>query len=129
MQIVFFSLTGQTRFFIQKLKLEKEPIEITADYPDIEMSEPFILLAPTYAEHIGNRTISQDILDPIFEFMETNNNSTLCSGLIGSGDKNFGDLFAFTAKELSKKYNIPIVHMYEKNGTIDDVDYVKSLIK
>lgn len=102
MHIVFFSLTGQTRFFIQKLKLEKEPIEITADYPDIEMSEPFILLAPTYAEHMGNRTISQDILDPIFEFMETNNNSTLCSGLIGSGDKNFGDLFAFTAKELSK---------------------------
>lgn len=99
MQIVFFSLTGQTRFFIQKLKLEKEPIEITADYPDIEMSEPFILLIPTYAEHIGNKTISQDILDPVFEFMETVKNSTLCFGLIGSGDKNFGDLFAFTSQQ------------------------------
>lgn len=128
MRVVYFSITGQTRFFIKKLNLEQEPVEITENYPDIEMDEPFILLVPTYAEEFPDGKRSQDIMDPVFEFMETDNNAKLCKGVIGSGNRNFGPLYIITAHEISEKYNVPILYDYEMNGTPVDVQYVKALI-
>ena len=52
MKLVYFSLTGQTRRFIEKLtfKFRESAIEITPDEPDIEMTEPFLLITPSYDE-------------------------------------------------------------------------------
>ena len=128
MKIVYFSVTGQTRLFLQKAKLESDAIEITENYPDIEMEDTYILFVPSYVEEHNGVMKSQDIVDPIFEFMDVPGNPELCKGIIGSGNRNFAQLYLGTAKELSEKYNIPILYDYEMNGTSTDVEAVKELI-
>ncbi|MBB5888373.1 class Ib ribonucleoside-diphosphate reductase assembly flavoprotein NrdI [Lactovum miscens] len=130
MKIVYFSITGQTRRFIKKLGLSEDTfVEITQDYPDIEMAQPFILITPSYAEESPTQQCSQDVMNPVFEFMATGVNRTLCKGIVASGNRNFAGLYIYTAKELSAQYQIPIVYDFEMNGTTSDVEALKSVFK
>lgn len=128
MKVVYFSVTGQTRRFINKLQAV-EAIEITPDQPDIEMTEPFILITPSYAEETPTVQHSQDVMDPVFEFMAWGLNAAFCKGIIGTGNKNFAGIYIYTAKEISAKYQIPILYDFEFNGTPTDVAYVERLLK
>ncbi|MDR0299992.1 MAG: class Ib ribonucleoside-diphosphate reductase assembly flavoprotein NrdI [Streptococcaceae bacterium] len=130
MKIVYFSITGQTRRFIQKLGWPAQTfVEITPDFPDIEMTQPFILITPSYAEETPFVQHSQEVMDPVFEFMATGINVALCKGIIGTGNRNFAGIYIFTAKELSVKYQIPIVYDFEMNGTLSDVRAVKDIFE
>lgn len=130
MKLVYFSLTGQTRRFIEKLtfKFRESAIEITPDEPDIEMTEPFLLITPSYAEETPSVQHSQEVMDPVFEFMEWGLNVAFCKGIIGTGNKNFAGIYIFTAKELSAKYQIPILYDFEFNGTPTDVAQVEKIL-
>ncbi|WP_374286045.1 class Ib ribonucleoside-diphosphate reductase assembly flavoprotein NrdI [Lactococcus sp.] len=128
MKVVYFSLTGQTRHFINKLD-NVTAIEITADAPDIELTEPFLLITPSYAEETPTARSSQDVVDPVFEFMDWGLNAAFCQGIIGTGNKNFAGIYIYTAKELSAKYQIPILYDFEFNGTPTDVAFVENIIQ
>ncbi|MQW23803.1 MULTISPECIES: class Ib ribonucleoside-diphosphate reductase assembly flavoprotein NrdI [unclassified Lactococcus] len=128
MKVVYFSLTGQTRHFINKLH-NVTAIEITADAPDIELTEPFLLITPSYAEETPTARSSQDVVDPVFEFMDWGLNAAFCQGIIGTGNKNFAGIYIYTAKELSAKYQIPILYDFEFNGTPTDVAFVENIIQ
>ena len=128
MKIVYFSLTGQTRRFVNKLQ-NVEAVEITADAPDVELTEPFLLITPSYAEETPTVSHSQDVVDPVFEFMDWGLNAAFCRGIIGTGNKNFAGIYIFTAKELSAKHQIPILYDFEFNGTPSDVAYVEKRIQ
>ena len=128
MKIVYFSLTGQTRRFVNKLQ-NVEAVEITADAPDVELTEPFLLITPSYAEETPTVSHSQDVVDPVFEFMDWGLNAAFCRGIIVTGNKNFAGIYIFTAKELSAKHQIPILYDFEFNGTPSDVAYVEKLIQ
>ena len=132
MKIVYFSLTGQTRRFVNKLKAQLPDLqtaEITADEPDFELTEPFLLLTPSYAEETPTVQHSQDVVDPVFEFMAWGLNAAFCRGIIGSGNKNFAGIYIYTAKELSAKYQVPILYDFEFNGTPTDVEAVVAIIQ
>ncbi len=128
MKVVYFSVTGQTRMFLQKANLLSDAIEITENYPDIEMKEPYVLFVPSYAEERNEIMKSQDIVYPVFEFLEVTDNVNLCRGIIGSGNRNFAQLYLGTAKELSEKYGLDILYDYEMNGTSIDVSNVKDIL-
>lgn len=130
MKIVYFSITGQTRRFIGKLASEfnENAIEITANDPDIELTEPFLLITPSYAEETPTVQHSQEVMDPVFEFMDWGLNAAFCKGIIGTGNKNFAGIYIFTAKELSAKYQIPILYDFEFNGTPSDVAQVEQIL-
>lgn len=114
--IVYKSLGGNVRKFVKNLGLPS--FEINGDnIYSYEHTDSFVLIAPTYEEYM---------LDDMFDFMEDNHEK--CIGIIGSGNYNFADLYIFTAKDLSEKYNIPILLDFENSGNKKDIEKVKDLI-
>lgn len=118
MELVYFSITGQTEKFIRKLGLANK--RITEVNPFFTLLEPFILLVPTYDE---------ETTAPINNFLEFNNNVKRCRGVIGSGNRNFAEKFVYTAKDLCLDYHLPLLYAYEFNGTTEDVRKVKEIIE
>ncbi|WP_025729058.1 class Ib ribonucleoside-diphosphate reductase assembly flavoprotein NrdI [Atopobacter phocae] len=118
MLVVYMSLTGQTRKFVQKLPYET--LEITlANAFDLEVHQPYIIVAPTYDVE------ATDILN---DFIETGNNQAYLKGVCGSGNLNFNDLYCFTAKDLARDYHVPLLHCFEFQGNEKDVEIVKEKV-
>lgn len=118
MLFVFMSLVGNTRQFIHKLN---EPsLEITDANAFSEVHEPYIMVVPTY---------EIEVTDIMNDFIETGDNLNYCRGVIGGGNRNFNDLFCFTAHDLSLDYGIPVLHEFEFMGSPNDVKTVKELAK
>ena len=118
MKIVYFSVTGQTRRFIKKLNYPNT-YEINATTPMQEVGEPFILIVPTY---------DAEITEAVDDFLSLSTNQPFFKGVIGSGNRNFAELFIFTAKDIAKKYNVPLLYAFEFNGTPVDVENVKKVV-
>lgn len=57
------------------------------------VNEPFVLIVPTYED---------EITYPVTEFLEYANNAASLKGIVGTGNRNFAELFIFTAKNLAK---------------------------
>ena len=111
MKIVYFSLTGQTKRFAAKLaSYETLEIDPTAE---LVMKESYVLVVPTY---------EADFIAPVFDFLETGENHKFLVGVSGSGNRNFAELFVFSAKEIAKKYGVPLIYAFEFSGTKEDVD-------
>lgn len=110
-QIAYFSVTGQTARFVKKVSGYKA-IQISVTNPFIEMTGPYILVVPTYVA---------EVMEPVNDFLETGRNQQLCKGIFGGGNRNFGSLFCFTARELEEAYHIPILHAFEFQGSNSDV--------
>lgn len=114
MKVVFISITGQTKKFVKKLDMDI--LEITLDNAFTEIYEPYVVVVPTY--EIEATSIIND-------FIETGNNISYLKGVAGGGNRNFNTLFCFTARDLSKKYNVPVIHEFEFQGSINDVNKFK----
>lgn len=112
---MFYSQTGQTRKFIQKL-IGVEAFEITPENFDISLTEPFILVVPSYEANVH-----PIVIDTAADFLETADNISYCKGLFGGGNRNFAQLFGITAKMLSEEYQIPVLHEFEFQGSPMDV--------
>lgn len=117
MKVVYLSLVGNTRKFVQKLGVES--LELTETTVFTEMEEPYLLITPTY--EIEATDLNND-------FLETGNNKDLCKGIIGCGNRNFEGLYCFTAKDLEEDYNIPLLYTLEFMGSPKDVEEVKKLL-
>lgn len=115
--VVYISLTGQTRRFVHKLGMPL--LEITPENAFQTISEPFIVIAPTYDIE------ATEILN---DFIETGHNRYYFKGVCGSGNRNFNTLFCFTAKDLSHDYEVPLLHCFEFQGSENDVSTVKEKV-
>lgn len=114
-KIVYYSQTGQTRKFVNKINAI-EKIEITPDDFEIEMTDPYILVMPSYETNVH-----PIVIDTAADFLETADNVKYCKGLFGGGNRNFAELFCITAKMLSEEYEIPLLHTFEFQGTDSDI--------
>lgn len=113
--IVFMSLIGNTRKLIKKLDVSS--IELNWDNClAVIVDKPFLLLAPTYAEE------STDLLR---DFLDHEQNHSYCKGIIGAGNRNFAHLFCYTAKDLCREYNLPLLHRLEFQGSAFDIERIK----
>ena len=110
--IVYMSLVGNTRKFVNKIN---EPsVELTIDNSlDLVMTKPYILIVPTYSEETS---------DIVRDFLENETNRRLCKGIFGAGNRNFAQLFCYTAKDLSKEFDLPLLHLFEFQGSPVDVE-------
>lgn len=118
MKIVYITGTGQTRKFVNKLEMDS--LEVTPTNPFLSVYEPFIMIIPSY---------EKDITEIAWDFMDTANNIQYCKGVIGNGNRNFAKLFCFSAKDLAVDYNLPYLHEFEFQGSINDVDNVNRIVK
>ncbi|MCR8968580.1 class Ib ribonucleoside-diphosphate reductase assembly flavoprotein NrdI [Facklamia sp. 7083-14-GEN3] len=116
--IVFISLTGQTRRFVEKLSVDYQ-LELDDMTCDTIVNQPYLLIVPTYQELV------RDLVD---DFFENEVNRQNCRGVVGAGNLNFAQLFCFTAKDISRDYQIPLIHKLEFQGNEADVSYIKEVI-
>ncbi|GEL67653.1 class Ib ribonucleoside-diphosphate reductase assembly flavoprotein NrdI [Marinilactibacillus psychrotolerans] len=117
MKVVYLSLTGQTRKFVNKLGMDL--LEITPTDPFIAVDEPYIVITPTY---------EKEVTEILNDFIETENNQSFLKGVAGGGNINFGQLFVFTAKDLARDYNVPLLHSFEFQGSEVDVKKLKKAV-
>lgn len=97
-----------------------DSFEINFSNPLTEVNEPFIVIAPSYDD---------DITEIICSFIDHKNNLKYLKGFVGSGNLNFDDKYCFNAKDLSEKYNQPLLFMFEFSGTDEDVINFKKEVK
>lgn len=121
--LVYFSFsTNNTSRFVRKIKNKNEKVEIIEipfDDPTISIENDYIIVIPSYEEHVF-----PELYDLFEDFFETKDNIEKCKGIFAGGNRNFMSLFGVTAKHFSKKYNIPILHYFEFQGTNHDVDKI-----
>ncbi|MBR2129527.1 class Ib ribonucleoside-diphosphate reductase assembly flavoprotein NrdI [Aerococcus sp.] len=113
--IVYYSLTGQTRRFINKVQ-GFDTYEISSAVAPVTMTEPFIMVIPSYESHVYG-----DVIETAEEFLEWADNANLCKGFFGGGNRNFAQLFCVTVKELSAEFDILVLHGFEFQGSAYDV--------
>lgn len=111
------TLTGQTRKFINKLDMDT--VEITLNNAFQEIEEPYIIIAPTY---------DKEVTEILNDFIETGNNRSLLRGVAGGGNMNFSDLYGFTAKDLARDYDVPLLMLFEFQGNDKDVLKLKEKV-
>ena len=114
--IAYYSITGNVKRFVDKLSLPS--VEIDPANPFLSIDEPFIVVAPTY---------ERDLTEPINDFIENNDLSNF-KGVMGSGNLNFADLYVFTAKDIAKEYNVPLLYSFEYSGTNEDIEKINTIL-
>ena len=116
--VVYLSITGQTRKFVHKL--DYPLLEITPDSVFTEVQEPYIVVVPTY---------EKEATEIVNEFIEVGNNRHYFKGVAGGGNRNFNTLFGFTAKDLARDYQVPLLHLFEFQGSENDVNKLKEQVE
>lgn len=116
-EVAFYSITGQTRRFVDKTGLNG--YEINDADPFHEMGRSFILIVPAYDD---------DMMDPVVDFLQYKDNAKNCVGLAGGGNRNFNTLYNHTAHDIAKGLDVPVVFEFEFNGTNKDVENFKKVV-
>lgn len=108
---------GNVEKFVKKLECENY-LKIK---DNMIIQEPFILL--TYTSGKG------DVPNSVLKFLARGNFINMV-GVASSGNRNWGEnLFALSGNKISKKYNVPLIHKFENDGTKEDVEVVKNWVK
>lgn len=105
MIIVYYSLIGNVRRFVDKTGLPRMPIG------DYEIKEPFVLVTSTLG--FG------EVPAPVEAFLKRNGSQL--AGVAASGNRNFGSHFGKAADVIAEKYGVPVLLKFEMSGTGEDV--------
>lgn len=144
MNILYISISGNTRAFIKRLEayaIEQHQLdpqnplisskEISENSPFESETAPFFTFVPTYLEG-GNGIDSGDteiLTEVMREYLEYEDNFKQCLGVVGSGNKNFNYQYCLTAKQYSEAFNFPFLADYELRGTSADCERVYRILK
>ena len=106
--IVYWSSnSGGTRRVAEALNTD------TVELSDYDGISPYVLACPTYDQPRGGFTPK-----PVQQFLEEH--AHLMVGVLGLGNRNFGEKYCQAAIDMSKQNNVPIVHRIDIMGTVDD---------
>lgn len=114
MLVVYISLTGNTRRFVEKLGMDS--LEINQMNPYVEIDRDCVFILPTY---------SDTLTDIASDFINYKNNRQYVKGIVGGGERNFGRNYIFSPRDLAKKEGIPLIFDFEKSGNNLDVKNFK----
>ena len=116
--IVYYSSpTLNTHRFVEKLGFRAIRIPISSKKPMEVVDGPFVLISPTYANDDGANAVPK----PVIRFLNSPYNRGNLLGVIGSGNRNFGETFALAGRIIAKKCKVPLLYMFELSGTPTDV--------
>lgn len=111
MKIIYFSLTGNVRRFIQRAGLSNT-MALTESNKTEEINEPFIIVTGT----IGFGQVP----DPVQAFLDVNHKNL--KAVAGSGNRNWGNNFAKASEEIANNYNVPLLMKFELHGNQEIAD-------
>lgn len=118
MLVVYISLTGNTRRFVEKLDMKS--LELNHTDPFVEVNEDYVVILPTY---------SDTVTEIMSNFIDYKDNRKYLKGIVGGGEKNFGRYYIFSAKDLAKIHNAPLIFDFEKSGNDTDVENFKKEVQ
>ena len=121
--IVYFSnYSGNTKRFVEKLDdNDAIRIPIVDSGSDLTVNQPYVLLVPTYGGGEGRAAIPRQVR----LFLNVKENRKLLRGVVGFGNRSFGEHFCKAADLISAKTGVPVIARVEIFGTDDDVNKVK----
>lgn len=120
--IVYFSSASEnTLRFAEKLGYPAERIPLLASDEPLLVTEPYVLLVPTY----GGGNQAGAVPKQVIRFLNEPRNRSLIRGVISSGNTNFGEAYCIAGDIVAAKCGVPHLYTYELMGTPDDVQRVK----
>lgn len=126
MKIVFFSnVTENTKRFVDKLGFESVRIPIFFDKEPLYVTDPYILICPTYGSGRNHKTVPKQVI----KFLNIESNRELIRGVLPTGNKNFGLDYCASGDIIKQKTGVPIIDRVELLGTPEDVERVKEKLK
>lgn len=121
--IVYYSSTsGNTHRFVDALGIRSIRIPISMKETCPTINEPYVLICPCYADDDGSKAVPKQVI----RFLNNPTNRTYIQGVIGSGNRNFGKMFAYAGNIISKKCGVPCLYKFELSGTPSDVNNVRT---
>jgi len=117
-RIVYFSLTSEnTKRFVDKLSFPAERIPLRRNEEELMVDYNYILIVPTYGAGRDTNAVPKQVI----KFLRHREHRAQCMGIIGSGNKNFGEHYLLAARILSEKLDVPLLYGFEISGTQTDV--------
>ena len=106
--IVYWSSnSGGTRRVAEALNTD------TVELADYDGISPYVLACPTYDQPRGGFTPK-----PVQAFLDEHAHRMV--GVLGLGNRNFGEKYCQAAYDISKEHGVPIVHRIDIMGSKDD---------
>ena len=91
----------------------------TVELAEYDGASPYVMLTPTYDRTRGGFTPR-----PVQQFLEEY--AHLMVGVIGSGNRNFGEKYCQAAHDISKQFSVPVLWRIEIMGSQEDLAVVDS---
>lgn len=117
----YSSTSGLTRKFAHHLGEQTGRAVFDLSEKAVRTSEttgPWVLLTPSYkAGNAANATLPK----PVLRFLASANNRRRMIGIVGSGNRNFGEFYQAAARQLAEVSKRPILFEFELSGTPEDV--------
>lgn len=141
MDVYYISIEGNTKHFLTVMSNTFHNIKLhqITDMSDLyKFSAPYFCFVPTYVKGTQESKDSKSKTGQNFQIEEMDTltmndelgfkkNYQNCLGLVGSGNKNFGeDCYCWTALHYHHKYNIPVIDDYEIRGTFADENRINA---
>ncbi|WP_417674521.1 class Ib ribonucleoside-diphosphate reductase assembly flavoprotein NrdI [Pseudodonghicola sp.] len=115
--VYYSSRSGNTRRFVDRLGLTATRIPIETEAPMPAPRSPFVLITPTYADGQGRGAVHKQVI----RFLNDPDTRRHLRGVIASGNRNFGTLFASAGDVVARKCGVPVLYRFELAGTDTDV--------
>ena len=115
--VYYSSPSGNTERFVKNLGIRAKRIPISMKEEMEPINEPYVLVSPTYADDDGSKAVPKQVI----RFLNNAHNRALMIGVIASGNRNFGHMFAYAGTVISRKCNVPFLYKFELSGTTDDI--------
>ncbi|GAB2650038.1 class Ib ribonucleoside-diphosphate reductase assembly flavoprotein NrdI [Vibrio panuliri] len=121
MIVYYSSASGNTHRFIKQLALPAIRLPIDPSKPTPRIDQPFVLICPTYADGNGKGAVPKSVIKALNDIRTR----SLLAGVIATGNRNFGALFAQSGRVIADKCGVPILYRFELSGTPRDVQAVR----
>lgn len=119
--VYFSSASDNTHRFVKKLGLEAQRIPLRPTDPFLHVSEPYVLILPTY----GGGNEGGAVPKQVIKFLNDEDNRALIRGVIAAGNTNFGEKYCIAGDIIAAKCHVPYLYGFELMGTNEDVTAVR----
>lgn len=119
--VYYSSASGNTRRMVERLGLAATQLPRQPDAIPTVMTAPFVLICPTYADRLGRGAVPKQVI----RFLNLPGNRALLRGVIGSGNRSFGDTFALASRIIAEKCSVPLLFRFELAGTEEETARIR----